>query len=96
MSHAKSKAFMGFNAADPCFQFLLCSGDGWTLAGSEKQRVPSEIKSDKGGQDTGDSPARCYPVFWLGSEGSKRGRQATKFSFLKQREFVTGREEVSG
>lgn len=29
----RSKAFVDFNAAEPCFQFLLCSSDGWTLAG---------------------------------------------------------------
>lgn len=38
-------------------------------------------------------PVRCYLQFWLEGEGSKGGRQTTKFSFLKQREFVTGREE---
>lgn len=65
---------MDFNAADPCFQFLLCSSDGWTLAGSEEQRVPSEIKSDKGGQDTGNLPVRCYLVLWLVGQGSKGGR----------------------
>lgn len=47
MSHAKSKASIDFNGADLCFQFLLCSSDGWVLAGSEELRVPSEIKSDK-------------------------------------------------
>lgn len=47
MSHAKSKAATGFNGADPGFQFLLCSSDGWVLAGSEKLNVASEIESDK-------------------------------------------------
>lgn len=89
----QEQSLYGFNAADPCFLFLSCSSDGWTLAGSEKQRVPPEIKSDEGGQDAGDLPVRCYQVFWLGGEGNKGGRKATKFSFLKQREFVTGREE---
>lgn len=84
---------MDFHAADPCVQFLLCSSDGWTLPGSEEQRPPSEIKSDKGGQDTGDLPVRCYLVFLLVNEGRKGGSQAARFSFLKQREFVTGREE---
>lgn len=56
MSHAKSKASIDFNGADPCFQFLLCSNDGWILAGSEKLRVPSEIKSDKMGQSKGNLP----------------------------------------
>lgn len=46
MSHAKSEASTDFNGADPCFQLFLCSNDGWILAGSEKLRVPSEIKSD--------------------------------------------------
>lgn len=73
--------------------FFLCSSDGWTLAGSEEQRPPSEIKSDTGGQGTGNLPVRCYLVLWLVGEGRKGGCQDTEFSFLKQRAFVTGREE---
>lgn len=38
---------MDFNGADLCFKFLLCSSDGWALAGSEKLKVASEIESDK-------------------------------------------------
>lgn len=68
--------------------------DGHLLA--QKSKGPllklNQIKVDTF-KDTGDLPVRCYLVFLLVNEGRKGGSQATRFSFLKQRKFVTGREE---
>lgn len=80
----------------PVFNFFYALVmDGHLLAQKSKGSLLklNQIKVDKTQGIHLQGVTRCSG--W-GGEGSKRGRQATKFSFLKQREFVTGREEVSG